>query len=338
METENVFARVVASLLGRVSAVLASASLIAAPTWASPPSIALPGDQAYPESITATRNGTMYVGSAAAGGVFRIRPHAPQAEIWIPPGAFGTRSILGVLADERSNTLWACSDDLSAFGIPGPNAIAGSALKGFDLKSGEGMVSAVLPGDHTLCNDIAIGPDGSAYVTNTVAPQILRLPPKGKQLEIWLSDPALQPPPGGAGLDGIAFGSDGNLYVDTYSPGDLFRIELKKGRPGQVMKLHATRPLVLADAIRPLGRNSFLIVEGGGRLDRMVISGDTASIATLEDGYVGPTGVALVGRTAWVTEGQMGYLVDPSKKGQKPTLPFHVYSVDLTTSSPAASP
>ena len=32
---------------------------------------------------------------------------------WIKPGAFGSRSTLGVLVDERSNLLWVCSNDVS---------------------------------------------------------------------------------------------------------------------------------------------------------------------------------------------------------------------------------
>jgi hypothetical protein len=88
---------------------------------------------------------------------------------------------------------------------------------------------------------------------------------------------------------------------------------------------------VLTDAIRPLGNNAFLLIEGGGRLDRMVINGDTATVETIKDGYAIPTGVALVGNTAWVTEGQLSYIFDPTKKGQAPNLPFHVYSVALPT-------
>jgi sugar lactone lactonase YvrE len=259
----------------------------------------------------------------------RIRPHAAKAEVWIKPGAFGSRSLFGVLADEKSGTLWVCSEDLSMIGIPGPSSEAGSALKGFDLKTGAGKVSVPLPGDHAACNDIAIGPDGSAFITNTIAPQILRLPPGGKQLQIWKTDLVLQAPPGAAGLDGIAFGSDGNLYVDTYTPGELYRIDVENGKAGKVTKLHPSRPLVLADAIRPLGKDSFLIVEGGGKLDKLLVTGDEASIETLQDGFATPTGVAIVGHTAWVTEGQLSYAFDPSKKSQKPPLPFRVYSVGL---------
>jgi hypothetical protein len=42
--------------------------------------------------------------------------------------------------------------------------------------------------DHPTCNDIAIGRDGSAYVTDSAAPQILRLPPGGADLtnDKWL--------------------------------------------------------------------------------------------------------------------------------------------------------
>jgi sugar lactone lactonase YvrE len=303
---------------------LAASSAIAAPA-----SIALPGDRVFPENIASTKDGSLYVGSLGSGGIIRIAPHSSKAKKWIKPGAFGSRSIFGVLTDEKSNTLWACSNDMSAIGVVIPGTETGSSLKGFDLKTGKGKFSAKLPGDHTLCNDIAIGPDGSAYVTNTAAPQVLKLAPGAKQLQVWVTDPLLAPPSGGAGLDGIAFGGDGNLYVDTYTPGELFRIDVADGVAGKVARLKTSRPLVLSDAIRPLGGSEFLLIEGGGRLDRMLIQGDIATVETIKDGYAVPTGVAVVGKTAWVSEGQMGYVFDPSKKGQTPNLPFHIYSVAL---------
>jgi streptogramin lyase len=215
------------ALLRCSAGVLSIVGLAAASgAFAAPASIALPGDRVFPENIASTRDGTLYVGSLGSGGIIRIKPHTSKAEVWIKPGAFGSRSIFGVLADERSNTLWVCSNDLSGLGVVIPGTQTGGVLKGFDLRTGTGKISAKLPGEQTTCNDIAIGADGSAYVTNTAAPQILRLPPGGKQLEVWATDPALAPPAGGAGLDGIAFGGDGNLYVDTYTPGELFRVKV----------------------------------------------------------------------------------------------------------------
>jgi sugar lactone lactonase YvrE len=290
--------------------------------------VTLPGECAFPESITSTLDGTLYVGSIGEGGVFRVRPGAAQAESWIKPGAFGSRSVAGVLADERSGTLWICSNDLSAYGVTTPGSETGSTLKGFDLKTGEGKVSAKLPGELTQCNDMAVGSDGSVYVTNTKAPQILMLRPGSRQLELWLTDSQFQPAKG-AGLDGIAFGGDGNLYLNTYTLGELFRVDVKNGIAGKVTKLQTSRALAMADGLRPVGGNVFLMIEGAGRLDRVVIDGDTASIETIKEGLLGPTGVTLNGNTAWVSEGQLASLFGSANGKKGPTLPFQVSAAAL---------
>jgi len=210
--------------MSTVTLILAGVFTLASPSFADGTNeIKLPGDRAYPESISAAPDGTLYVSSPAVGGVWRIKPQTAAVEEWIKPGAFGTRSTLGVLVDNKSNLLWVCSNDLSSSGVPGPGTVPGSYVKSFDLESGEGKVSAALPGKATLCNDMVVGADGSLFVTNSLAPQILRLKPGSTQLEVWLESPDFEQPPQGApGLDGIAFGSDGNLYVNTFANGDSF--------------------------------------------------------------------------------------------------------------------
>jgi sugar lactone lactonase YvrE len=290
-------------------------------------SIELPGDQVFPESITSTQDGTLFVGSLATGGVIRIKPDTGKPEVWIEPGAFGSRSILGVLAHEPSNTLWLCSNDLTAIGIKAAGSASGSAVKGFDLKTGEGKISATLSGGQSVYNDLAVGPDGSIFVTNSFAPEILRLRPGAESLEVWARDPLFASAPGTFGLDGIAFGGEDALYVSMYASGKLLRVNINQGVAGSVTVLNTSRPLVLPDAIRPIGKNEFLLIEGEGRLNRLVINGENAVIETLEEGYSTPTGVTAVGKTAWVSEGQLSFLLDPSKRGLTPNLPFHVYAV-----------
>ena len=119
--------------LSTIALTLASISVLAPAASAETSEIALPGDRAYPESITAAPDGTLYVSSPAVGGVWRTKPQTGTVEEWIKPGAFGSRSTLGVLVDSKANILWVCSNDFSSAGIPGPSSVPGSFVKGFDL-------------------------------------------------------------------------------------------------------------------------------------------------------------------------------------------------------------
>jgi len=299
---------------------------------ATPPqldSIPIPGTKAFPESITSRSDGTLYVGRLGDGGIVRIKPHTRENVIFVQPGALGSRSILGVFADEASNTLWACSNDLSELGPPAKGSDNGSALKAFDLRTGNGKRSVSLPGTHAFCNDIAVDAKGSIYVTDSANPTILKFSPGTTAFEVFAQDSAFSAPQSGAGLDGIAFGSDGNLYVTTYTAGEFFRVEVKDGKAGRVTKLSGNRHLQFPDALRRLGDNSFLLVEGAGTLDRVVVKDNGFAVTPIYGNFSTPTSVALIGTTAWVTEGNTTYFFDTAKKNVTPPLPFRIYAVSL---------
>ncbi len=287
--------------------------------------IELPGDRAYPESVAAAADGMLYVSSLASGGVWRIEPNSAKAEPWIALGAFDTRSTFGVLVDEKKGLLWVCSNDMSGRGVPGPGAALGSNLKAFDLASGAGKVSVPLAGSGNLCNDMAVGGDGSIFVTNSLKPQILRLKPGASTFEVFVESPTFEQPKEGAGLDGIAFGGDGNLYVNNFTSGGFYRVDVEDEAAGAVTRLSTSRPLKFPDGLRPVGDGSFVMAEGGRTVDHVTIKGDDVKIETLKDGLAGPTGVALVGDTLWATEGQLPHLFDP--KTRPPTLPFRIVGV-----------
>jgi hypothetical protein len=260
----------------------------------------------------------------------RVKPRTAESTVFVQPGAAGSRSILGVFADEASSTLWACSNDLSALGGPATGNDTGSALKAFDLKTGDGKRSISLPGSHAFCNDITVDAQGSVYVTDSANPTILKLSAGATTFDVFAKDSAFSAPQsGGAGLDGITFGSDGNLYVTTYTAGELLRVEVKDGKAGRVTKLSGNRHLQFPDALRVLGDNSFLLIEGSGGLDRVVIRGDAFAVTPIHDGFVTPTSVARIGTTAWVSEGQLSFFFDPSKRNLSPSLPFRIYAVPL---------
>jgi hypothetical protein len=282
-------------------------------------------DKSFPESVTSTKDGTLYAGSFNLGGVVKVTPGKP-AEQFIKPGMGGSRSVLGVLADEKSNTLYVCSNDITGFGVPGPGDTKGAWLKTFDLGNGNPKGSFALT-EKSLCNDIAVGPDGTAYVSDSLTPTVYSLKPGGTALEAWATDPMLGPAKDGVGLDGIAVGWDGNLYVTTFIPAALFRIAIKEGRAGPITALKTSRPLDHADAMRAFG-DGFLLIEGAGRLDKITVKGDEAQVETIQDGFAEPVSVTQVGNTGWVAEGKLSYIIGDNK-GKDPG-PFTVKPVSLS--------
>jgi hypothetical protein len=282
-------------------------------------------DKSFPESVTSTKDGTLYAGSFNLGGVVKVAPGG-KAEQFIKPGAGDSRSTLGVLADETRGTLYVCSNDISGFGVPGPSEVKGAWLKTFDLATGAPKGSFALKGPASLCNDIAVGADGTAYVSDSLAPYVYGLKPGGTELEVWATDPVLAPAKDGVGLDGIAIGADGNLYVTTFIPAKLFRIAAKDGKAGAITELKPSRPLAMADAMRAFG-DGFLLIEGTGKLDKVTVKGNDAEIVTIADGLAEPVSVTQVGNTGWVAEGKLSYIIGENK-GKDPG-PFALKPVTL---------
>ncbi len=302
-------------MVGAAIATMASA--------ATPKPIDLPGDQLHPESFSIAPDGTAYVGSMS-GGVVRVSLKTGKAEQWIAPGAYGSGALFGVVADPRNKVVWTCTNDFSARGVTVAGSEPGSVLKGFDIKSGAGKISLKLPGEHPVCNDVAIAKDGSIYVANTGAPEILRWKPGAAALEVWATDPIL----GAAGLDGLAFGADGTLIVNNVRTGELFKVPMAAdGSAGKVTKLTLSRPLVSPDGMRAAGGMDFVLAEGQGRVTKVTVKGDAAEVTTLAEGISEPTAVGLYGGYVWYSQGMLSYLFSPAKKGQTPPLPYHLTPV-----------
>lgn len=292
-----------------------------APSMAQETAITLPASAPFPESLAASADGALYTGSMTNGGILRVAPGSSTAETWVQPGAFDTRSIFGVLADDARGVLWVCSNDASGMGIEGPNSVEGAFVKSFDLATGEGRDSVPLPTQPAICNDLAIGPDGALYVTNTAQPQILRLPPGAGAMEVWAEDARLA-----GGLDGLAFGTDGALYVNTFISGELFRIGEGSDQAGDIQKVETPRPLLFPDGMKPHGEG-FLLVEGSGPLSRLTISDGTAALTAISD-FADPSGLAVIGDDVWISEGRIADLMNPENAGKLPQ-EFTLRSVPL---------
>ena len=296
--------------------------------------VTVPGSTDFPESLTAASDGTLFISSLAGGRIFRAAPGASEAKEWIKQGGDGLSSALGVLADSKSNNLYVCSNDMSWAGIVLPTGNTPTALKIFDIKTGSAKGSVPLPAStllkqSPLCNDIALAPDGTAYVTDSLGGRILRLKPGAEAFEVWAHDPRWDVK--GPQLDGIAVLADGAVYANIFEGDGLYRVAVNPdGTAGTVTKLQTSRPLFHSDGLRAFGPDKLLMVEGEtkGNLDLVTISGDTATIDTIKDGFEGPVAVAQVGDTAYVLDVPLKYLFDPEAKKRTPP-PFRAVGVTL---------
>jgi sugar lactone lactonase YvrE len=285
-------------------------------TPVQPDVIALPGDAYYPESLSASADGTLFVGSLATGQVTAFANGSADPRVVVGVGS-GVTGVAGVVVHDEE--LFICSIDttfqrateVKSFGLDG------TAHDTFSL------------GANRFCNDMAFDAAGTLYVTDSFSGTVLRLAPGASALEPWLVDPALAPAMSGAfGLDGIAFDSDGTLYLGKLDTGGLYRVAIgADGSPGTATPITVTPALSAPDGVRLLGAHTLLVAENAGRLSKVTISGTTATATVLADGLDQPTAVVQARGTAWVTEGQLGRLF--AQPPVAPNLPFAVVRVDL---------
>lgn len=246
-----------------------------------------------PENLTSSRDGTVYFGSMAKGTIYRAAPGASQAEPWILASTTGLTRVLGVLADDKSNTLWVCQN--ATGGRDGAPVAGQTALRSFDLKSGAAKGTYPFPPNSGVCNDIAVSADGGVYVSESFRGRVHRLKPGATQLEVWAASQDMNV------IDGLAFLADGSLYVNDFTSGKLFRIPVNAdGSAGALVVIETSMPFVRPDGLRTAGPQKLIQAEQQGRVTEVTISGNRADVRVLQEGLPRAAGVTIVGSSALV--------------------------------------
>jgi len=251
------------------------------------------GTGVHPESIAATPDGGFIAASAAGNNLYRWAPGDDSASVWatIDEGAIALGTFVA------GGTVYACQISQS-FGD--------GTLISFDLDSGERTGAYALPGGG-LCNDIAAGPDGTIFITDTGAfagnpGRVLALVPVNEEGDLGFQTVFASSAIGGA--DGLAFVGE-TLYVNDVITGALFALELAGTTLLDFEFLALSRELSSPDGMRTTadGTGMWVVENDVGRVAKITVDGDTAVIETVGEGdWVSTTSVIEIGGQLYVVD------------------------------------
>ena len=223
-------------------------------------------------------NGRILTGSLTEGSILEIHPDGRVSPVVTDPELV---SSVGIEADEPRGRLLVANADRAIFEGVG----SGLAMLGvYDLATGDRIamvdlaaaVAYAAPGLSHFANDVAVGDDGTAYVTDTMAGIIYRVDPDYRASVLYRHDGAESP-----GFNGIVVHPDGYLLVAGGAT--LWKVPL--GNPA------AASPVVLPEEIP--GQDG-MVWTTDGRLAIVSNSTDRVVALTSRDGWATaePAGMA----------------------------------------------
>jgi sugar lactone lactonase YvrE len=109
-------------------------------------------------------------------------------------------------------------------------------------------------------NDIALDPQGGAYITDSTLARIHYLAPGTTQLQTWAADQRFRAER--IGLGGIARRSDGVLIIGNYSNGELFKVTPQPQGQPRVDAIPLERRLENPDGMQFAPDGSLILTEG----------------------------------------------------------------------------
>lgn len=204
----------------------------------------------------------IYVSGVNDGGrIYRAAVGSRELEVWQPGNTDGRSTARGIDVDNAGRVFVAGGPTAKAFVY----SRAGALLAALDGPAG------------TFFNDVWVGRDGAAYMTNSNAPQIFRIARQGGawSIELWLDASAQIPVvvgPGQFNLGGIVESDDGRyLLVAQGNSGRLWRITKATRRVVEVDLGGAT--ITNADGIVLRGRTLWVVRNFTRRVSEIRLDG-----------------------------------------------------------------
>jgi sugar lactone lactonase YvrE len=286
------------------------------------PPIELPANFQYPNGIARDRRGRLYVGSITSGQILRIDANGKIETLF--PGNDDVFAATSLRLDEPRGILWGTSPDfLGTRNSSGETIRRPPRIFAIDIQAGKVLRSILLP-EGGFGNDIALDPEGGAYITDSTLARIYYLAPGTTQLRTWAQDERFRAER--IGLAGIARREDGVSIVGQYSSGELFKVTPQAQKLAEVEAIPLERKLENPDGVQFVSDGTLMVTEGAvasgnGRLLRIdALSPGTKpkAIETLASDIKSPVNLTVAGQEVWVTESQIRHRLIPEAETKIP--------------------
>jgi hypothetical protein len=274
------------------------AFLLAAVAAALPSQYTIPGDDVFPEGVT-LRPGTdqFFVSSTGTGTIYRGTLDKPRLKVFLEPGKNGRVVANGLRAGRER--LVVCG---SVTGYVFVYDYRGRLVRKFETGAGG------------LINDVALAPNGDAYVTDSMRGLLFRIPAKAlskgptRRLQPFVR---LSNTPVGQYSNGVVTAGDRYALVVGTASGVLVRVDLKTKR------VRAVEDVTLpgGDGLARTGHTLYA-VNSAAKVTQVKLSRDW-----LSPSFQFPTTVQIAGGRLLVVNSQF------DNRGKTPDLPFTVSAV-----------
>lgn len=245
------------------------------------------------------RRGRFYVSEVTGGEIHRGAVGTAQTREWIAgDGTDGRYTARGITVDRQGRVYIA----------GGPNRADDSNRPDLWVYDKRGKLLAALqtPGSDVFLNDVAIGPDGAAYFTNSNDAQIFRVAEgrKGWTVKLWADATDTIAREIGFNLGGIVLSQDKRAFVVAQgNTGKLWRFATRSGKATPVRTGRAD--LVDADGLVLQGNRLTVVRNFSKRIAALRLSADGSRATLIRQQATAPdrvltTAKALRGRILYV--------------------------------------
>ena len=212
-----------------------------------------------PEGIAwDVETGDLFTGSFLLRKIVRITPDGTVSDLG-DSASDGLGAVLGMWVDAARRDLWAASGSTSMEEMTHP-----AELLRYNVDTGELVARYPVPeaDEVLLLNDVVVTPDGTAWLTESLAGRLYRVPPGAEALELFLELPQF------GFANGIAASDDGRTIYVAHAEG-LSAIDSETGVIERVMP-QGEFTLVSADGLS-WADGGLILVQNQASLNNRVV-------------------------------------------------------------------